>query len=89
MGNLKPGVKYSYERKNGIVYAKAEGSPEQEAIGWDYDPRTEDGKPLIDELRDNKLWGEIKRSAKSNPLLQEALDRVIMIYHLSKNDGKE
>ena len=31
-----------------------------------------------------KLWGEIRRQAKTNPTLQDALDRAIMIYHLTK-----
>jgi hypothetical protein len=89
MGKLKPGVEYIYTRREGIVYQQEDGSLDQEAIGWDYDPRTEDGKPLIDDLRDSKLWGEIRREAKNNPLLKEALDRAIMIYHLSKKDGKK
>jgi len=34
---------------------------------------------------DDKLWGEIRREAKTNPTLQSALDRAIMIYRLSKD----
>jgi hypothetical protein len=34
---------------------------------------------------ENKLWGEIHREAKTNPALQKALDRAIMIYRLSKD----
>jgi hypothetical protein len=37
---------------------------------------------------DSKLWGNIHRAAKDNALLQEALDRVKIIYELSKNDAK-
>jgi hypothetical protein len=37
---------------------------------------------------DSKLWGEIHRAARTNPTLQEALDRVKIIYELSKNDAK-
>ena len=33
---------------------------------------------------DSKLWGEIRREARTNVTLQKALDRVIMIYKLSK-----
>ena len=45
---------------------------------------------LIDDLRDQKLWGDIRRAAKTNPLLQEALDRVKVIYELSRKDyGKK
>ena len=89
MGKLKPGVKYSYTRREGIVYQREDDSLDEEAVGWEYDPRTENGQPLIDDLRDAKLWSEIRRNAKTNPLLKEALDRAIMIYHLSKKDGKK
>jgi hypothetical protein len=33
---------------------------------------------------EDKLWGEIRREAKTNITLQKALDRAIMIYKLSK-----
>jgi hypothetical protein len=36
---------------------------------------------------DDKLWGEIRREAKINPTLQEALDRVKIVYYLSKENG--
>ena len=89
MGNLKTGATYVYERVDGTVYQREIGSDplSREAIGWDYDPRTEDGRPLHDHMMDSKLWGEIRRAAKENPLLQEALDRVKIIYELSKKDN--
>jgi hypothetical protein len=89
MGNLKPGATYVYERVDGTVYQREIGADplSREAIGWDYDPRTEDGRPLHDHMMDSKLWGEIRRAAKENPLLQEALDRVKIIYELSKKDN--
>lgn len=89
MGKLKPGAKYIYSRREGTMYQREQGEQKEEVIGWEYDPRTADGRPLIDELRDARLWGEIHRNANTNPHLKEALDRVIMIYHLSKKDGKE
>jgi hypothetical protein len=89
MGQLKPGVEYIYTRRERIVYQREDDSLDEEAVGWEYDPRIEDGRPLIDDLRDAKLWGEIRRDAKTNPLLKEALDRAIMIYPLSKKDGKK
>lgn len=86
MGNLKPGAIYEYRHENGVIYARVKGSLDEEAAGWEYDPRTADGKPLIDHIRDDKLWGEIRKAAKTNPLLQEALDRVKILYELSKKD---
>ena len=85
MGNLKPGATYVYEHADGVTYAREFGAPHNERfeIG-----RTLEKQSEIDNLKEDKLWGEIRRSAKSNPLLQQALDRAIMIYHLSKQHGK-
>jgi hypothetical protein len=38
---------------------------------------------------EDKLWGEIRREARTNPTLQKALDRAIMIYKLSKDKLRE
>jgi hypothetical protein len=89
MGSLKPGATYIYERDKGTVYARefGAGPNTRKEIGWDYkpDPRTIDGRPLHDHLMEDKLWGEIRREAKTNTTLQKALDRAIMIYRLSKD----
>lgn len=85
MGSLKPNTKYVYERADGVTYAREFGKTERQEIGWNYDPRTSDGRPLRDHIMDNKMWGEIRREAKTNPALQKALDRVIIIYKLSKD----
>ena len=87
MGNLKPGVTYIYESDKETVYAREHGSDTSTRleVGYNYDSRTNDGRPLCDHLMDNKLWGEIRREAKTNITLQQALDRVIMIYRLSKD----
>lgn len=49
---------------------------------------TEESKRRHDEMyatmQENKLWGAIRRAAKTNPTLQDALDRAIIIYELSK-----
>ncbi len=86
MGNLKPGVTYIYERVDGIIYAREDGADfnTRFEIGSDYDPRTSDGRPLIEHVQEDKLWGEIRRAAKTNTTLQDALNKCIMIYKLSK-----
>ena len=92
MGSLKPGATYIYERNGDEVYARKFGETDRKLIGYNMpnpDPRTNDGRPLIDQLRENKLWGEIHREAKTNPTLQKALDRAIMIYKLSKDKLRE
>jgi hypothetical protein len=98
MGSLKPGASYVYEREQGIVYAReTDADPNtRQPIGWDYDPqeskrfdaRTNDGRPLHEHIMDDKLWGEIRRAAKTNTALQEAIDRVKILYHLSKENAK-
>ena len=99
MGALKPDTKYIYERAGGVTYAREFGAPHEDrfVIGWDYDPitghkvdydkRTSDGRPLRDHLLEDKLWGEIRRMARTNPALQEALERAKILYYLSKEDG--
>jgi hypothetical protein len=86
MGSLKPGATYVYERDKGTVYAREIGADPstRKEIGYNYDSRTSDGRPLYDHIMDSKMWGEIHREAKTNVTLQKALDRVIMIYKLSK-----
>ena len=82
MGQLRPGATYIYERDGDTVFRRESGAVEREVMGYDY--RTSDGRPLHDHLMDSKLWGDIHRAAKTNPTLQDAVDRVIMIYRLSK-----
>jgi hypothetical protein len=87
MGTLKPGATYIYERNGGEVYAREFGATERKLIGYEYksDPRTDDGRPLHEHIMEDKMWGEIRRMAPTNPALQKALDRAIMIYRLSKD----
>lgn len=98
MGNLKPGACYVYEREGSTTYAREQGADPntRQVIGWDYDPgeahrfdgRTPDGRPLHEHLLEDKLWGNIRRAARTNTSLQEAMERVKIIYHLSKDNGK-
>jgi hypothetical protein len=95
MGSLKPGATYVYERNGDEVYAREFGETERKLIGYKYeiedkpDPRTNDGRPLREHIMEDKLWGEIRREAKTNITLQKALDRAIMIYKLSKDKLRE
>ena len=98
MGQLKPDTKYIYERANGVIYAREfNADPSTRVvIGYDYDPitghkidydsRTPDGRPLHDHIQEDKLWGNIRREARTNPTLQDALERAIMIYQLTKTN---
>ena len=48
------------------------------------DLRTHDGRPLMEHVRESKLWGDIHRAARTNKTLQSALEQCIIIYKLSK-----
>jgi hypothetical protein len=93
MGNLKPGATYIYERNGNTVYAREMGSDPntRKPIGWDYkvngdtfaewqDNRSESQK----DLDDHNEWIKIRVEAKTNPALQKAVDRVKILYKLSK-----
>jgi hypothetical protein len=95
MGSLKPGASYVYERNGDEIYAREFGSTDRKLIGYKYemenkpDPRTDDGRPLHEHIMDSKMLGEIRRDARTNVTLHKALDRVIMIYKLSKDKLRE
>jgi hypothetical protein len=84
MGNLKPGATYIYERADGVTYARELGSVERTAIGWDYN-----AKLKMDAIKEDDLWRDIRHTAKSNPVLQIELDRVKILYELSKDNGQK
>ena len=96
MGTLKPDATYVYERVGNEVYAREFGSDTRQLMGYSYDPvtghqidytkQTSTGDSLFDRLQEDKMWGEIRRLARTNPTLQDAVERVIMIYRLIKVD---
>jgi hypothetical protein len=73
MGKLNPGATYIYERDGDTVYARELGSNERRVIGMDY--------PTVTSVN----WHDVVIVAKTNTTLQHALDRVIMLYKLSKD----
>ena len=85
MGTLKPGVALIYERDGKNVYAREVGSRDRTLIGYDYDGSM-DIRNGLDRIKEDRIWNEILVAAKTNPALQEAMDRVKVIYELSKKD---
>ena len=69
-----------YESPDGgrTVYKREIGSLGRELIKED--------KALHNEIMENQLWSDIRQAAKNNPSIQEALDRVIIVYELSRQD---
>jgi len=90
MGTLKPGATYIYERNEGEVYAREAGADPstREIVSYDYDARTSDGQPLREHIMDAKMWGDIRRAARTNPALQAALERVKVTYYLTEDYEK-
>ena len=100
MGTLKSGTTYIYERVGNEVYARESGADpaDRTLVGYGYDPitghkidydsRTSDGRPIREHMLEDKMWGEIRRAARTNPTLQDALERAIVIYKLSKTDER-
>jgi hypothetical protein len=85
MGTLKPGATYIYERADGIIYAREHGADPQTRFVVGYESG-KDYDPLRNSIKENQLWHDIRESAKTNPALQQALDRVKVIYELGKHE---
>jgi len=86
MGQLKPGATYIYERVGGTVYARESGADPKDRfiIGQDYE--NDYMKSFTDQYYLETEWKEILKEARKNPVLQEAVNRVKITYHLSKKD---
>jgi hypothetical protein len=91
MGRLKPGATYIYERQGGTVYAREIGAPDNTriAIGYDWEldnnPARVRGASL-ESIKENQYWHTILIASKDHPQLQEAINRVKIIYELSKHE---
>lgn len=76
-------TKYIYESPDGghTVYRRAFGGAvtERELHSISHEKRS-----LHEELLETKLWGEIHRAAKKDPVLRDMLDRVV-VYHRLKS----
>lgn len=93
MGNLTPNVPLIYESPDGgkTIYARERGSSERTLLGYHYDinnSHVNTKSPGQQDYEDHMLWNEIRQEAKTNPALQKAMDRVKLIYRLSKDDPK-
>jgi hypothetical protein len=66
-----------FERVGDVIYSREAGNIARSEVSRDY--------TLIERVKEDKLWGEIRREALTNKTLQEALNHAIMIYKLSKD----
>lgn len=86
MGSLTPGATYVYERVGSTVYSRESGKIERTVIGQFLDPFSEN---LTVDYELETVWKEIIKESRTNTALQQAMDRVKILYHLSKDHGKE
>lgn len=87
MGSLNPGATYIYERSGGTIYAREVGRTERTIVGYD-SLTVSDGATSVPPHVVSSEWNQIFRAAETNSALQAALDRVKIIYNLSKQDGQ-
>lgn len=78
MGNLTPGAGYVYENADGVIYARKNGETKRVEVGRLY---------KAEERQQDELWNKIRKAAKTNAALQQALDNVIILYYLGADSG--
>lgn len=81
MSQLEPGETYVYEREGGRIYARRVGQTERILIGEDF---LEDIQARREKLA--REWEPIVYAAEQNPALQEAIERVKILYELTKQE---
>lgn len=81
MSQLEPGAAYVYEREGGRVYARRVGQTERILIGEDF---LEDIQARRTALAQE--WIPIILAAEQNPALQEAVERVKILYALTREE---
>lgn len=70
-----------FERVDDLIYERDMGSSQRTLIAAS---QSDQSSTLIERVKEDKLWGEIRRAAQTNITLREALNHAIMIYKLSK-----
>lgn len=75
---------YESPDEGNTVYARHQGSKDRWLVKQNIGA-SEFGT-LGNSLKQNQLWSNIRRAAQTNPALQDALDRAIIIYNLTKHE---
>lgn len=86
MGQLKPGASYIYETPDGgeSIYAREVGTTERILVGQSHKARSK-----LDQILEDKLWGNIRRKAQTHEGLRQELERVIIYYKLLEEPQEE
>ena len=86
MGSLTPNVKLIYERVGDTVYARREGEAERTVVGYDYHRDPLDHRNYMSSPKESQLWHDIRQAALNDKDLQDALDRVKVLYYLKQKE---
>ena len=78
MSDIFENAKYIYESPDGgnTVYQRLPGTSQRDLI--------KENLPLLEQMLEDKMWGEIRRLAATNPAMKEYTDRCVELYHLLK-----
>ena len=73
---------YVFESPDGghTIYRRHVGKLDREMVSMD-----SYAQDKLDTLREDKLWGGIRRAANTDPALKEMLDQVRVYYELKHN----
>lgn len=80
MGKLIPEESYTYQTIDNATYSINPVTKERVLIGYAYKKKT------LEKEQDDILWEDIRTVAKTNNALHAALERVIILYRLTKDD---
>jgi hypothetical protein len=69
--------------KGETVYKRESGSLDRELVSI-----SEKKKSIHEQLKEDQLWGEIRRKAKTNVALRDILNQAIMVYNLIKDEKR-
>jgi hypothetical protein len=69
--------------KGETVYKREMGSLDRELVSV-----SEKKKSLHEQLKEDQLWGQIRRKAKTNAALRDILNQAIMVYNLIKDEKR-
>ena len=82
MGTLTPGATLIYERVGDSVYSREAGTTGWTLMGYDYKRDPLDQRNYMSNPSESQLWHDIRQAALTDKNLQEALERVKVLYYL-------
>jgi hypothetical protein len=67
---------YESPDKGATIYERNPGELKRELV--------KENTSYFEKLKEDKMWGEIRRLAHTNPAMKEYTDRCVELYHLLK-----